>query len=294
MKWDVFISHASEDKEAVARPLCNLLASNGLRVWLDENELKLGDSLRAKIDQGLAESHYGVVILSRAFFEKDWPQRELNALAALEDPQRKVILPVWHGIDKQVVARYSPLLADKLAVSTDRGLVQVATAILKVVIPLRAEGLGLVLGNFYPEDRKLFEDMKIVFNRPAFRGTFLWQTDPNPFKRAIDLTLKALNTGVLTDRQGAELRRIEPITQIKDEKLHSTMQEVATRLKRTSNLITRLQEKNDMAQRTDIRREIDKERDEIIMTLNRILECFGIPKLPIPTKVEDSTNVWEE
>jgi serine/threonine protein kinase len=133
MKWDVFISHASEDKDRIARPLANLLTQAGLRVWIDENELRLGDSLRRKIEQGLAESRYGVVILSQAFFAKDWPQRELDALTSLETPKRKVILPVWDGIDHQLVSTRSPLLADKLSISTHRGLNQVALEILKVV-----------------------------------------------------------------------------------------------------------------------------------------------------------------
>lgn len=168
MLWDVFISHASEDKELVARPLADLLRSSGLTVWLDENELRLGDSLRTKIDQGLAQSRFGVVILSQAFFAKDWPQRELDGLAALESPQRKVILPVWHGVDQALVAGYSPLLASRLAVGTDKGLGAVATEVLKVVIPVRAEEISLPLNDFFPEDRTLFADLMEVFNRPAF------------------------------------------------------------------------------------------------------------------------------
>jgi len=132
-QWDVFISHASEDKERVARPLATRLRAAGLRVWIDENELRLGDSLRRKIDEGLAGSRYGVVILSPAFFAKEWPQRELDALSALDTGSGKVILPVWHGVDQKSVARHSPTLADKLAVSTDRGLDQVALAIISVL-----------------------------------------------------------------------------------------------------------------------------------------------------------------
>ena len=133
MEWDVFISHAGEDKAEVALPLANLLIAAGLRVWLDKNELHLRDSLRAKIDEGLANSRFGIVILSKAFFEKDWPQRELNGLAALEIRNRKVILPVWHKIDHEFVTRYSPLLADRLAISTDQGLEAVKTAVLDAV-----------------------------------------------------------------------------------------------------------------------------------------------------------------
>lgn len=63
-EFDVFISHASEDKAEIARPLAESLARAGLRVWLDEFELQLGDSLREKIDQGLSLSRFGVVVLS--------------------------------------------------------------------------------------------------------------------------------------------------------------------------------------------------------------------------------------
>ena len=132
--WHAFISHASEDKDDVARPLARLLTTAGLRVWLDEGELTIGDSLRRKIDDGLARSQYGIVILSVAFFSKDWPRLELDALASREEHAgRKIILPIWHGVDKKAISQYSPLLADRLAASTDHGLDHVAAAIRRVV-----------------------------------------------------------------------------------------------------------------------------------------------------------------
>lgn len=81
---DIFICHASEDKEQVARPLAGQLRSVGLSVWYDEFSLKLGDSLRESVDKGLAGSRYGLVILSPNFFAKKWPQAELNGLFAIE------------------------------------------------------------------------------------------------------------------------------------------------------------------------------------------------------------------
>src|SRR4051794_37563050 len=120
---DIFISHAREDKEDVARPLAEALRRQGLVVWYDEYVLRLGDSLRQVIDKGLSSSRFGVVILSPSFFSKEWPQRELNGLLARESANGvKVLLPVWHKITFEDVAHFSPLLADKLAVSTDRGL----------------------------------------------------------------------------------------------------------------------------------------------------------------------------
>ena len=71
MEWDVFISHASEDKEGFVRPLAKSLRQRGLRVWYDEFTLKVGDSLRRSIDRGLARSRYGVVVISPNFLRKE-------------------------------------------------------------------------------------------------------------------------------------------------------------------------------------------------------------------------------
>src|SRR5690242_5369567 len=120
--WDVFISHASEDKDVVAIPLAQVFRRAGLRVWLDRQELRIGDSLHEKIDEGLAHSRYGVVIISPSFLAKRFPRKELDGLFAREDTSdHKVILPIWHQVDKVAVANYSPILADRLAGNTDNG-----------------------------------------------------------------------------------------------------------------------------------------------------------------------------
>jgi hypothetical protein len=131
--WDVFISHAHEDKDTVVRPLAHRLISRGLRVWIDEHTLMLGDSLRTKIDEGLAHSRYGIVILSPSFFAKHWPQRELDGLIAREGTDSKVVLPVWHDVTQDYVRARSPLLAGRVAAHTERGIEYVAQEILRVV-----------------------------------------------------------------------------------------------------------------------------------------------------------------
>jgi len=129
-EFDVFISHASEDKEAIARPLRDALQQRGFKVWLDEQELTLGDVLSQKIDEGLARSRYGVVILSESFFAKNWPRRELDGLVARETLDgRKVILPLWHGVGLREVTEYSPPLGAKLAASTSEGVTTIADKI---------------------------------------------------------------------------------------------------------------------------------------------------------------------
>jgi hypothetical protein len=116
---DVFICHASEDKDLVVRPLAVELSQLGLLVWYDEFELRIGDSLRRNIDRGLAETRFGIVVLSPAFFKKEWPQRELDGLVSRETAEgSQIILPIWHAVSRDDVLGYSPTLADKLARST--------------------------------------------------------------------------------------------------------------------------------------------------------------------------------
>lgn len=116
--YDVFISHASEDKDEVVRPLAISLQSEGLTVWYDEFELKIGDSLRRKIDKGLANSRFGIVVLSKDFIKKGWTNYELDGIITKSLTGEQVVLPIWHNITKKEVIDFSPSLADKLARNT--------------------------------------------------------------------------------------------------------------------------------------------------------------------------------
>jgi Domain of unknown function (DUF1883)/TIR domain len=133
-EWDVFISHAHEDKDDIVRPLAYALRQHGLRVWFDEFELRIGDSLRRKIDQGIARSAFGVVVLSTAFFAKNWAQYELDGLVTRSVDGSQVLLPLWHRLTKAEVMAYSPSLADKLARTTaDSTLEEIAVEIAGVI-----------------------------------------------------------------------------------------------------------------------------------------------------------------
>ena len=133
-EYDVFISHASEDKDAVVRPLALALQEAGLRVWFDEFELRIGDSLRRKIDRGLATSRFGVVVLSKAFFSKGWTNYELDGLVTRAVTGEQILLPIWHEVSKAEVTEYSPSLADKLARSTSLNTVEeIAFEIVEVI-----------------------------------------------------------------------------------------------------------------------------------------------------------------
>jgi hypothetical protein len=134
--YDVFISHAAEDKEDIVRPLANALRSEGLSVWFDEFELRIGSSLRRSIDAGLANSRFGLVVLSSSFFTKGWTNYELDGLVTREIASngRQIILPLWHRVTKDDVIQYSPSLADKVALRTaDSTVGEIASEIAAVV-----------------------------------------------------------------------------------------------------------------------------------------------------------------
>jgi TIR domain len=114
-KLDVFVSHATEDKDFVT-PLVEALEGAGIRVWYDQNMLGWGDDLRSSIDRGLANSRYGIVVFSKAFLKgKHWTEHELDGLFAKERLGRKVILPIWHKVTRRDLLKYSPGFADRIA-----------------------------------------------------------------------------------------------------------------------------------------------------------------------------------
>ncbi|NDF25831.1 MAG: toll/interleukin-1 receptor domain-containing protein, partial [Thaumarchaeota archaeon] len=131
-KSDVFICHAHEDKDAVARPLANKLRELGLSVWYDEFNLRLGKSIRGTIDEGLKSSSYGVVILSKTFFAKEWTKLELDALVAIFNTSEDRILPIRYGLTPDEVSKISPILAGIFSRSWDEGLENLANEVYQI------------------------------------------------------------------------------------------------------------------------------------------------------------------
>ena len=117
--WDAFISYASEDETALVKPLAAALTGLGVKIWFAPFMLRVGDSLSRTIDKGLSESRYGVVIISKAFLSKSWPEYELKGLVAKEVGAEKVILPIWHNASRDDILEFSPTLADKVALQSN-------------------------------------------------------------------------------------------------------------------------------------------------------------------------------
>ena len=133
---DVFVCHASQDKDGFVRPLAEGLRRLGVTVWYDEFSLTLGDSVSRQIDYGIANARFGIVIISRDFIGRPWPEHELQGLVNRDIEQDLRILPIWHGVNKQEVEAFSPSLSDKFAIDTQKdGAQGAAIKILRTVRP---------------------------------------------------------------------------------------------------------------------------------------------------------------
>jgi hypothetical protein len=143
MLYDVFISHASEDKENFVKPLAQALRDANVSVWYDEFELKVGMGLRSSIEKGLSKSRFGIVVLSKAFFRKKWPQWELDGLVqrqlSVDEP---VILPIWLDVVFEDVFEFSCSLANLKALIGDSGIDNILKKLIEVIKP---QGSSLVI-----------------------------------------------------------------------------------------------------------------------------------------------------
>lgn len=119
-EYDVFVSHAWEDKEGFVDEFVAELEKLDIKVWYDKQRIKWGDSMRARIDNGLKKSKFGIAVISPDYIAdgKYWTKAELDGLFQLESVNGKMLLPIWHNITKQQVMNYSPIVASKLAMTT--------------------------------------------------------------------------------------------------------------------------------------------------------------------------------
>lgn len=206
-EFDVFISHAFEDKAVFATPLANALRSYGLKVWYDDFVLKVGDSLRTSIENGLARSRYGVVIFSPKFLskKKQWPKAELNALFQREMDGHKVVLPIWHKVTSKRMKSVLPIQADKKALRSSDGVAVVAHSLVEVIRPellhlqVRQKSAIDSVESFIAEARRNYPGYDFVFRsgnsaEPETFGMSFIQGDSN-HRVDIRMTDKSLIPG---------------------------------------------------------------------------------------------------
>lgn len=142
IKKDLFISHASEDKDDLVRPLAELLKQYGLDVWYDEFELRVGSSISRSIDKGISNSNFGLLVLSKSFFNKNWTEYELKSLNSYEVENGDILLPIWKDVEFKDVRNFSPYLADKFALSTEKHSIE--TIALRVIEIVKSDLFSLI------------------------------------------------------------------------------------------------------------------------------------------------------
>ncbi|WP_071527246.1 toll/interleukin-1 receptor domain-containing protein [Nodosilinea nodulosa] len=124
-----FICHASEDKESFVRPLAKYLLKSGASIFYDEYSIKLGDSLTQKINEGLQSADFAIIVLSEAFFQKNWTQAELQSIFNLHVSSSLRLIIIYHGITNDDVRNIYPLLADIYSANSDKGIEEVVRKI---------------------------------------------------------------------------------------------------------------------------------------------------------------------
>lgn len=129
-KFDVFLSHASEDKEHTVRPIHRELEKLGVSAFLDEVNMEWGDSLTEKINHALGQSKFVLAVLSESSVGKKWPEKEINAALARELAGKQKILPLIVG--KPDLSTLS-LLEDKLYLNWGGNAEEIATKIHKML-----------------------------------------------------------------------------------------------------------------------------------------------------------------
>ena len=106
---------------------------NRMLAWGDEQLAEAGASEIAVRGISVAGSRFGVVVISPHFLDKEWPQRELDGLAAREVTGIKVILPVWHNITAEQLRARSPILADRIAALSSDGIDRVVDDLARAI-----------------------------------------------------------------------------------------------------------------------------------------------------------------
>lgn len=177
LQYDCFISHASEDKKVLVEKLAQSLKRLGVTVWYDDFEMTVGDSLTRKIDHGLSTAKYGLIILSKAFISKPWPEYELRGLSAREIGSDKIILPIWYKITRDDILKFSPPLADKLAIITNgKNLGEVVTEVLRVVRPDISESIMRIRA--YEKLTKSSPIVRVPISQIDFKGKIRHESLP--------------------------------------------------------------------------------------------------------------------
>lgn len=194
-EYDVFISHAVEDKQDFVNEFAADLLSRGVKVWYSTYEIKMGDSIMDKIKIGLKQSAFGIVVLSPTYFQKPYAREEMKVMFSQEHvDRRKRILPIWHKVDHKDVLEHESLLADRLGIKTDKGIPAVSEQVIDVINTYREEAQEKMLTG------AVVQPMPQVQQSPAY-ADLKYMLARGKTEDVIDQLMQLTSTNMRTNNQ---------------------------------------------------------------------------------------------
>lgn len=167
------MSYAGEDRP-IAAELADALSDTGFNVWYDKFQLRVGDRLLDKINDGLNNSRYGLLLISPAFLRKPWPKYEADALVRDWIGGQKVLLPIWHEVDDEMVREYQPGLAGIVALNTQERIRTLAIELAKAMVD--AAGTVAFVPDYMQPVVRFLRGMAELMTRPGHGGAFsIWE-----------------------------------------------------------------------------------------------------------------------
>jgi hypothetical protein len=216
-------------------------------------------------------------------------QRRILAYATAGE--RGVTSQIKIAADREPRRAHTELIRE---VEMDTATVALTVGLVGPAATLGAVYLAHILGRRHISDKEQFRRWLTVFDRPAFKGPYSWKSDPKPFEEAIDIVIKAVNSGEVTNRQGARLTELSGIgkSQLRDGELRAKMDEVVERLQRIRSLV-RAQLAGRQTGPT-LAMEIDSHRDWIIDAMNQAWAKFHLRGLKLPTTVQNYEEIYHD
>lgn len=133
--FDVFISHANEDKEDFVKPLVSKLTDEKISLFYDDLSIAWGKNIRKSLDEGIVRSKFCIVVISKPFLDKYWTNYELDGFLQKESiSSTNVLLPIWHNISHEEIVSISPTLASRKAIVSDSSTVDEIVEGLKAIL----------------------------------------------------------------------------------------------------------------------------------------------------------------
>jgi TIR domain len=171
--YDVFLSYAGEDRP-IAAELADALRGSGFNVWYDKFQLGIGDRLLERINDGLNNSRYGLLLISPAFLSKPWPKFEADALVRDWIGGQKVLLPIWHEVDEEMVREHQPGLAGVVALNTEEGIPTLAIELARAMVD--AAGTVAFVPDYMQPIERFLRGMAELTSAPGHGGAFsIWE-----------------------------------------------------------------------------------------------------------------------